>query len=242
MKKNKYHFVYYFIVVSLVLVSAVIGSFADYILENQKSIPATSFPVGSVGKVIVLDAGHGGEDSGAVGVDGTLEKDLNLMMCMQIKDILSSLGYKVVLTRDEDRLLYSDSENIKGKRKHFDLKNRYLIANEYDTAVFVSIHMNKYPVEKYSGTQVYYSKNNSLSRNIAAGIQRNTAAYLQPNNKREIKASNGSIYLLDRLECPAVLIECGFLSNIDECKCINDPAYRKKLAFIVSYSLIENMY
>ena len=242
MKRNKYQFVYYFIVISIVLISAVVSSFSRYIIQYSEYFAVSTTDDLKSKRIIVLDAGHGGEDSGAVGIDGTLEKNLNLSLCLQIRDILECYGCKVVLTREDDRLMYSEDENIKGKKKHYDLKNRYLTASGYDDAIFVSIHMNKYPIEKYKGVQVYYSKHNKESRNIAQSIQSNTMKYLQNENSRQIKQADGNIYLLDRLECPAVLVECGFLSNWDECKNLNDSEYRKKLALIISASLIENIY
>ncbi len=241
MNKSKYSFIYYFIVVSVVLVASVIGSFTQYIIDYAVALK-TSAPVTTDVPTIILDAGHGGEDSGAVGIDGTLEKDLNLMLCYQIRDVLTVHGLNVVMTREEDRLMYKESENIKGQRKHFDLKNRVEIARKHENVVFVSIHMNKFPSDKYKGMQVYYSRNNSNSKTLAQSIQTSTSLYLQTDNKRQIKDSAGKIYLLDMLECPAVLVECGFLSNADDCKALGEEAYRKKLALIISMSLIENIY
>ena len=241
MKASKYNFFYYFIVISVVLIASVIGSFSHFIIDYAVSVGSGAMDHPR-SLTVVLDAGHGGEDGGAVGHDGTLEKDLNLILCYQIRDILNSQGINVVMTREEDRLLYKDSENIKGRRKQYDLRNRVNIAKECDDALFVSIHMNKFPEEKYSGLQVYYSRNNKDSKNIAQSIQSATARYLQSDNSRQIKESTGNIYLLDMLECPAVLIECGFLSNPNECAQLNSEEYRKKLALIISISLIENMY
>ncbi len=243
MKNRKYEFVLYFFIWSLVLISCVIGY--SHRIISDLSVKET----GSVGNTdqlkyhtVIIDAGHGGEDCGAVGFDGTLEKDLNLILASQIKEILMCHNIKVIMTRTEDKLLYSEQENIKGQRKIYDLKNRYLIAKDQQEALFISIHMNKFPQSMYSGLQVYYSQNNQKSKILADSIQNNTITYLQKDNNRKIKPSDNSIYLLDRLQIPAVLVECGFLSNERECQMLNDKAYRKQLATVISNSIMENLY
>jgi len=190
---------------------------------------------------VILDAGHGGEDAGAVSENGILEKDLNLLLCNQIKDILISNNVNVIMTRTEDRLLYTEEQNIKGQRKINDLRNRYFIAKEYENAIFVSVHINKFEQSKYKGLQVWYSPNNEKSAIIAKTVQETVSSLLQKENTRKIKKSNGSIYLLDRLECPSVLIECGFLSNDEDCKNLSDAEYRKKMSYLIAHSIIENI-
>ena len=119
--------------------------------------------------VFVIDAGHGGEDPGAIGISGVYEKDLNLEISYLIGAALAERGYAVIYTRSNDKLLYSDEENIKGLRKISDLKNRCKIAAEYPNSTFISIHMNSFSQSKYSGLQVYYSKNNQLSYQLFQG-------------------------------------------------------------------------
>ncbi len=187
--------------------------------------------------VIVIDAGHGGEDAGAIGTNGTLEKDINLCISLQLSDILRSMGYQTVLTRSEDILLYDKSSNYHGQKKVQDLATRKAITEQYENAVFVSIHMNAFPIEKYHGTQVYYSQNNPQSQQLAKTIQTVTTSTLQPENTRKIKPSDGNIYLLDHLDCAAVLVECGFLSNAEECARLSDEAYQKKMALTLAFSI-----
>ena len=146
------------------------------------------------------------------------------------------------MTRTEDKLLYKEDENIKGQRKIYDLKNRYLIASEYENSIFVSIHMNKYPKEIYKGLVVYYSQNNERSKALALSIQNNIKEHLQKSNNRQIKNAKTDIYLLDRITSPAILIECGFLSNNEDCKNMQNQEYRKKMALIISNSILENIY
>ena len=187
--------------------------------------------------IVILDAGHGGEDPGAIGYGDVYEKDLNLAFCKLICEELTSRGYTVVMTREEDRLLYTEAENIKGIRKISDLKNRVKIFNSYESAIAVSIHMNTFSAPQYHGTQIYYS-NAEGARNLAAAIIDSVHSELQPDNKRPLKHSEG-IYLLENSKIPTVLIECGFLSNPDECKKLSEKEYQKRLSFSIVCGIIK---
>lgn len=193
------------------------------------------------GYVIVLDAGHGGEDGGAVGVSGVLEKDLNLAIAFCMKEMLEEKGYTVVMTRTEDKLLYTSEQNIKGQRKMYDLRNRLEIASAQQHAILVSIHMNRFGQSVYRGLQVYYGTQAEESRLLATRIQSRVKEDLQPENKRPVKAAGSSIYLLHRAEMPAILIECGFLSNPDECEKLSQKEYQKQLSFSIVCAMIEYM-
>ena len=188
--------------------------------------------------IVVIDAGHGGEDSGAIGSTGVLEKDLNLEIASEIGHQLVERGYIVVYTRTDDRLLYTDEENIKGIRKISDLKNRCKIALRYPDSVFVSVHMNSYGDAKYSGLQVYYSENNEGSARLAQQIQNKVRNELQPENTRQTKNGDG-LYVLENVKNPAVLIECGFLSNVEECEKLSEKEYQKSLSFSIVCGIIE---
>lgn len=194
---------------------------------------------------VVLDAGHGGEDGGAVGKYGTsgsvLEKDLNLSIATKIKEMLEEKGYRVVMTRTEDKLLYTEEQNIYGQRKQYDLKNRLEIVKKAENPILVSIHMNRFSQEKYSGMQVYYSQNHADSQRIASIIQKTVRERIQPYNRRQIKKATSAIYLLNRATVPAVLIECGFLSNREECKKLSTEEYQKELSFSIVCAIIEYM-
>lgn len=190
---------------------------------------------------VLLDAGHGGEDGGAVGVNGALEKDLNLTITRYIKEYLEADGCRVVLTRNEDRLLYTEEQNIYGQRKLYDLRNRLEIAAKQENPILVSIHMNRFSQSKYSGLQVYYSKNHPDSRTLAAKIRAEVIQKLQPQNNRQIKEATTSIYLLNRAEMPAVLVECGFLSNPDECENLSREDYQKRLAKVIADSILAHI-
>jgi len=188
---------------------------------------------------VVIDAGHGGEDGGAVGVNGVYEKDVNLAIALMLNDILRINGIETVMTRSEDILLYDKNSDYHGQKKVQDLMSRRRIAEGYDKAVFVSIHMNAFPEEKYSGLQVYYSQNNEGSEKLAEDIQTAAKETIMPTNTRRCKAADNSIYLLDRLNCPAVMIECGFLSNPEECERLSDRSYQRKLAMCIAASIIN---
>lgn len=209
-----------------------IGIFNKYLSDEIHDVSAET------GRVIVIDAGHGGEDPGAIGVNGIFEKNINLDIALLIGEELKSRGYTVVYTRTTDKMLYLPEENIKGMRKISDLKNRCKIASGYDDAIFVSIHMNSYGSSKYSGLQVYYKNESSESSILASLIQNSVKRSIQQSNSRQIK--NGKdIYLLDHIESTAVLIECGFLSNKDECQKLSEKEYQKELSFSIVCGIIE---
>ncbi|MBO5287366.1 MAG: N-acetylmuramoyl-L-alanine amidase [Clostridia bacterium] len=189
---------------------------------------------------LVIDAGHGGEDAGAIAGDGTLEKDLNLEIATLLTALLELNGNDVTMTRESDTLLYDyfdDLEDYTGKKKVYDLKNRLKIASSYENSIYVGIHMNKFSIPKYSGLQVYYSANNDLSRSIASDIRDSVKINLQTENNRNIKKSNGSIYILDNAQIPSVLIECGFLSNEKELELLKSEDYRASLALVLFSAL-----
>ncbi|MBQ8339290.1 MAG: N-acetylmuramoyl-L-alanine amidase [Clostridia bacterium] len=189
---------------------------------------------------IILDAGHGGEDGGACGADGTPEKDLNLAITGMLADYFRMAGYTVVETRTEDRLLY-DEGTPKGHKKQSDLRNRLAVAEQYPDGVLISIHMNSYPGVECQGLQVWYSKSRPESALYATAVQQNVKALLQPNNNRKIKAATSGIYLLNRATIPAILIECGFLSSPAECERLANDSYQRQLAFAIFTSLSQKI-
>ncbi len=177
--------------------------------------------------LLILDAGHGGEDGGAVGVSGVLEKDLNLSYTRTLAVLLSMAGFSVLESRTEDRLLY-DETTAAGHKKRDDLKNRLLLTQRYPDSIFISIHMNAFPGADCQGTQVWYSANNAASAEWANAIQERVLV-LQPQNHRLAKAANSSIYILKNATVPAILIECGFVSSPEECEKLTSDAYRLSL-------------
>jgi N-acetylmuramoyl-L-alanine amidase len=186
---------------------------------------------------IVLDPGHGGKDGGAVSVTGNHEKHLNLDISLSIREVLHILGYEVILTRESDcELTHVDG----GTRKMQDLKGRLEIAQNNPDAVFVSIHMNKFPEGKYSGLQVYYSPNNTNSFTLAKSVQDTVTSSVQPDNDRKIKKADSTIFLLHKIKSPAILIECGFLSNQAEAELLDNKDYRDVLSSAISTAIINS--
>jgi len=227
-----------------VVVFALLLSIASFLLIrllNSGSIgdtaQASQVSERPVYPIIIIDAGHGGEDGGASSKSGTLEKDVNLDIALKLASLMRLGGFDVVLTREDDRLLYT--EDIKGKRKTQDLRNRYEVAKQYPESVFVSIHANAFPNINYGGLQVYYSPNDPKSQDIASRIQYANSEYLQPENDRVIKKADSKIYLLDRIETPAVMVECGFLTNVNEAELLASDDYRTKLASVIYKALCD---
>ncbi len=242
--KNKsllYTFFFALIAITSCILVLLIGLyFGSYIKSRNEKSKAVSVSSNEV--TYVIDAGHGGEDAGAIAHDGTLEKDLNLEIASLLSCLLELNCNEVKMTRESDTLLYDyydDLTDYTGQKKVYDLKNRLKIAEEYENSVYVGIHMNKFSLTKYKGLQVYYSGNNDDSIDLANKIRDNTRLYLQTDNKREIKKADSSIYILNKAKMPAVLIECGFLSNDEELTNLKDNDYRAKLAITIFSSIIE---
>ena len=202
----------------------------------------TDYYVNAVAEVnvptIIIDAGHGGEDSGAVGEGNIYEKDLNLQIAFELGEQLKAKGYNVVYTRTDDKLLYTEEQNIKGMRKLYDLKNRCGVADNYENALFISIHMNSYGAKQYSGLQVYYADKNSESESLASSIQNSVCHELQKENNRKTKNGKG-YYILDNCKATSVIIECGFISNDSELKKLSEKEYQKQLSFAIICGIIE---
>ena len=186
----------------------------------------------------VIDAGHGGEDGGAVG-GGLVEKDLNLDIALRLAALLEKEGVRTVLTRDEDILLYDRESDYRGKKKAQDLRRRLEITESTENPVLVSIHMNYFPQTQYSGLQVWYGTADASSKTLADLIQSGAKNALQPSNKRVTKAASSSIFLLHHTKAPAVLVECGFLSNPGEARALGDAEYRQKLAEVIFSAIVE---
>ena len=215
------------------------GVFSFLAIHFQKgSAPTLSEPTLGFEQV-VLDAGHGGEDGGAVSPQGYLEKELNLSICKQTQILLESNKIPVVMTRTEDVLLYDRNVDYHGRKKALDLAARKQVAENCENSLFVSIHMNAYPLPQYHGLQVWYSPNHVLSQSIAQQIQSTVENELQTQNDRRIKEAGSGIYLLHHLQSPAVLIECGFLSNPEEAEALHSEEYQKQLAFLLTLSILQ---
>lgn len=212
-----------------------VGCLVGWWQSERSALPAVS---AAPTRTVILDAGHGGSDGGTVGVNGALEKDLNLLYVKTLADLFREAGVNVILTRTEDELvLLPGEENATGKKKK-DLANRLSVARANPDALFVSIHMNSYPSAKVSGLQVWCAKDKE-SRAVAGRIQENVRANLQPDNTRAVKEATSAIYLLHNAVTPSVLVECGFLSSPEEAGKLCREDYRKELCFLIFCAIME---
>lgn len=188
---------------------------------------------------VIIDAGHGGEDGGAVGVDGVVEKGINLDISLKLKDYFKSAGFNVVMVREDDTAVYDESCKTLRQKKVSDIHNREELIKEYPNSIFISIHQNKFQESKYNGTQVFYSKNNDKSKILAQCIQSQIKESLQPENDRMIKPAGSNLYILYHTKVPAIMAECGFLSNPEEAKKLQTNEYQNEIAFAIFSGTIK---
>lgn len=182
---------------------------------------------------IVIDAGHGGKDVGTVGVDGTNEKDINLSVSLMLFDYLMVSGISAQMTRYGDYEVYEDGE----ERTKSDLYNRLDFINSVNNSILVSVHQNHFEDEKEWGTQIWYSANTPESKDMADSILSVVKKYIQPENKRENKASGSSYYLLYKATVPSIMVECGFMSNKRENELLKKNEYQSKFAYAILLGL-----
>ena len=179
---------------------------------------------------LLIDPGHGGEDGGAQAADGTLEKNINLAIGLDLRDMLRVCGVPAAMTRQED-ISIGDPSDTTRSRKNRDMHRRLEL---YQTAsAVISIHQNHFAQSQYHGAQMFYSGNHPDSRRLAEQLRSSVVSGLQPENKRELKQATDGIFLLYHAQCPAVLVECGFLSNPAEREQLKEPAYQQKMAWCI---------
>ncbi len=188
---------------------------------------------------VIIDAGHGGMDGGAIGINDAIEKDINLSIALMLKDMLLINGFNVVMTREEDISLNDEGLTKTSEIKTSDLKNRMKLIEEYSNSPVILIHQNHFTQEKYSGAQMFYGHLNDESELLARYLQTSIRSYLQPENTREIKESTSSVYLLHNSNNPIVLAECGFLSNYQEAELLINTEYQQKMAFSLLAGIVN---
>ena len=185
--------------------------------------------------VVVIDPGHGGTDPGKVGIDGQLEKDINLSIALRLKEYLEASDVDVILTREDDNGLYPEGERNK---KMSDMKKRCQIIEKAAPDLVVSIHQNSYHEESVSGGQVFYYKNSQKGKTLAEILQKRFNYVLGEKNSRQAKA-NGNYYLLLHVKPPIAIVECGFLSNRAEAAKLQDEVYQDRMAWTVHMGIME---
>jgi N-acetylmuramoyl-L-alanine amidase len=225
--------IYYIIFAGLFLLYLllIIFSFAhlnDFLSANNSSCDDVT---------IVLDAGHGGEDGGAV-ANEIVEKNINLTITKKLAQIFKASGSNVVTTRNSDTMIDTDGDTIRS-RKVSDMKHRLSIFNENENNVVISIHLNKFDQEKYRGSQVFYSANNENSTLLAESIKNSIVSFIQPDNTRECKKATSDIYLLYNSTVPSVIVECGFISNFDEAKLLKSNDYQNQIVYAIYVGFLE---
>ena len=200
-------------------------------VRTPETVPASADPPAVR---LMIDPGHGGEDGGA-SEEGVVEKDLNLAVARDVAELCDLFGLPCALTRTDDRMVYDafhDLGDYTGQKKVYDLRNRIRLTKESGAEFLLSIHMNRFPDPSVRGMQLYYADAEGSDR-AAERIRAYAAAYLDPERRRENKRAGDAVYLLDRSPVPAVLAECGFLSNPEERAALLSPAYRARLAAVL---------
>ena len=188
---------------------------------------------------VILDAGHGGEDGGAVAADGTPEKDLNLLIANGIAAYFELFGIPYIPVRTDDVSVGDKGLQTVRDRKRSDIRNRFALICDTSDAVFLSIHQNMFSESKYNGTQVFYSANTPSSKALAEHIQNTVRSFLQPDNTRKTKPSDDRVYLLYNAPTTAVMVECGFLSNEKELSLLKTQDYRSQIGYCIYKGLLS---
>ena len=213
----------------------IISCFLTVPLVGNRTV--TAFSEASIEhKYVVIDAGHGGVDGGAVSCTGTYESQINLEIALKLNDLMHLLGIRIVMIRDTDRSVYTEGETIAAK-KVSDIKERLRIVNTTPNALFLSIHQNNFQDSRYSGTQVFYNDQPD-SKLLAGQLQASFRENINPANKRQIKKSSG-VYLMEHINCTGVLIECGFLSNHHEESLLQNPDYQRKICAVIAATVSQ---
>ena len=182
---------------------------------------------------VIVDPGHGGEDGGAVSANGVLESQLNLAVAAQVNDLLRFSGQRTIMTRADDQSIHTEGETIRA-RKASDIRNRVALVNGTEQAVLLSIHQNSLPSSPVThGAQVFWNQQEGADL-LAQVVQDSLNHTINPGNEKHPKQIPGTIYLMKHVTAPAILVECGFLSNAEETAKLQDPSYQMKLAAAIT--------
>lgn len=188
--------------------------------------------------VVIIDPGHGGMDGGAQS-NGIVEKGINLAIAQNLRDLLSVQGFHVIMTREDDRSIHDEGITQIARQKRSDLHNRLAIMEDHPEAIFISIHQNQFPQPSCQGAQIFYSQNRLESQKLAQAIQESFQRNLQPENSRQIKPAQNNLFLLYEAKIPAVMAECGFLSNPQESQKLAETEYQEQVAFTIFDGLMD---
>ncbi|TJX14069.1 N-acetylmuramoyl-L-alanine amidase CwlD [Tissierella creatinini] len=222
---------YTIIIIVIFLFACVIIFFNEYHKAIEIYLPITN-------RIIGIDPGHGGVDPGALSKEGLEENNINLQIALKLKRYIEQSGGIAVLTRDEDKGLYTEKSTTTKQMKTEDLKNRKAIIEGADCEIFLSIHLNSFTKSKYSGAQTFYSKRIPDSQKLAYILQDELRNVLNKDNKR-LPENNEEVYLLTQMDMPSVLIEAGFLSNEKEARRLNTSEYQEKIAWSIYVGIMK---
>jgi N-acetylmuramoyl-L-alanine amidase len=211
---------------------------AIIIARCQLSVRAEDVPGSAAEHVMIIDAGHGGLDGGASSADGTLESAVNLAIAQKLEFLADFLGVETVMTRTSEQLDYPDDARTVHEKKVWDQKSRIELINSTENAVLISIHQNKYPDPRPRGSQVLYAATEG-SQEFGELTHNALISTLNPENRRVTAPISDSIYLMKNIRCPAILVECGFLSNREEAALLADGSYQTKLSMVLLSSYLH---
>ena len=210
-----------------------------FVLQTKNAMSVVNFHADLFEKkeTIIIDAGHGGEDGGTTAVNGAEEKEINLAIALALRDLLMQDYYHVVMIRDGDYAVGDAALGTVMERKRSDIHNRLQTIVESGECIYVGIHQNYFTQSQYYGAQVFYSGNREESKVLAESIRKDIVGALQTENTRENKEADGNIYILKHCQVPAVLVECGFLSNPQEAEKLCDPDYQAEMARAIYHGI-----
>lgn len=223
--KKSFRFIFFInsTVLFLLFVTVISYNNFSYTMANIKAIEAR--------KCVIIDAGHGGVDGGTTSCSGITESVYNLQIALRLQDLMHLLGIKTTMVRTTDTSIHTEGETIASK-KISDLKNRVKLVENTQNSILISIHQNYYHDSRYAGAQVFYA-NKNMSHDFAVRMQNALVSGLRNNNTRKAKKAD-SIYLLQKITRPGILIECGFLSNPKEESMLRSDDYQKKLCVVIA--------
>ena len=205
------------------------------VMISLRAVPTISF---NKPYTVVVDAGHGEPDGGSVGINGTIEKDINLQIALKLREVLENRGVRVIMTRTDDNSICDNSARTLHEKKVSDMHNRLEIINTSGADLFLSIHMNSFSDPKSGGLHVFYSRNHPEAEETATLIQESIAE-LTGAKTHAVKTASDTLFLMKNPIPPAILIECGFISNPEEEKLLNDDNYQSKIAFSIANAVIN---
>ena len=221
----------------LFLCLCILGT-ASYLGRDQ--VVAASASTSENGRILILDAGHGGEDGGASSASGNKESDVNLNIVLKTEALMAFLGVRTELTRSEDQSMHSEGASTIHEKKVSDLKNRVEFVNSIPDAMLISVHQNYFTDSRYSGSQVFYN-GGDVSRQWGEGTQEIFRQVLNPDNDRAAKVIPQNIFLFSHISCPAILVECGFLSNGEEASLLMTDAYQRKISLALAGAYLKEI-